>query len=78
MCPYLGEELLLLIYLLMQCSWLFKESAVALLLSNCKFQAFIISFLPENKAKVTSEHDSHKPVAGQHPPELRLFLIKER
>lgn len=66
----------------MQCSWLFKESAVALLLSNCKFQAFIISFLPENKsaslAKVTSEHDSHKPVAGQDPPELRLFLIKER
>ena len=61
---------------------LFKGSIVVLLLSNCKFQAFIISFLSENKSmpldKVTSEHDLHKPVIEQDSLELHLFVIKER
>lgn len=61
---------------------LFKGSIVALLLSDCKFQAFIISFLSDNKsmslAKVTSEHDLHKPATEQDSSELHLFLIKER
>lgn len=53
---------------------LFKGSTVALLLSNCKFQTFIISFLSENQsmslAKVTSEHELYKPVTEQDPSEL--------
>lgn len=55
---------------------LFKGSIVALLLSSCKFQTFIISFLSENQsmslAKVTSEHELYKPVTEQGSSELTL------
>lgn len=63
------------------CIALFRGQITALLLSDCKFQAFIINFLSEHKsmslAEVTSEHALHKPVAEQDSSELHLFLIKE-
>lgn len=62
------------IFIKAKCMTLLKGSIVALLLCDYKFQAFI--FLSENKspAKITSEHDLHKPVTEQALPELCLFL----